>query len=168
MLAAAIGLHLGLAQRGAGPQLDPGAQLLAIAVVWHAEHLHVQDRGWPYRNSSTSRGYTFSPPRMTTSLMRPTMLQKPSASITARSPVCIQRAASITLRGALGVAPVAEHHAVAAGAELARRAARHDPALGVDDLDLDVRVDPPDGATRRSSGSSTELWKLTGLVSVMP
>ena len=30
--------------------------------------------GWVYRNSSISRGYTFSPPRITMSLIRPTML----------------------------------------------------------------------------------------------
>jgi hypothetical protein len=37
----------------------------------------------------------FSPPRITMSLMRPTMLQKPSSSITAMSPVCIQPALSM-------------------------------------------------------------------------
>src|SRR5260370_38713787 len=37
------------------------------------------------------------------------------------------------------VVPVALHHRIAAGAELAGRAARHRLALGVDDLDLEMR-----------------------------
>jgi hypothetical protein len=51
------------------------------------------------------------------------------------------------LRGRSRIVPVAEHHAVAARAELARRAARHDRAgLRVDDLHLDVRVHAADRA----------------------
>jgi hypothetical protein len=71
--------------------------------------------------------------------------------------VCIQPARSIASRGALLVVPIAEHHRIAARAEFARRAGRHDAALGVDDLDLDMRLDArPTVATRRSSGSSVE------------
>ena len=51
------------------------------------------------------------------------------------------------LGGALRVLPVAEHHGVAARAQLARLAARHGAAgVRVDDLDLDVRVHAADGA----------------------
>ena len=39
------------------------------------------------------------------------------------------------------VVPVAEHHRVAAGAQFARLAARHDAALVVDDLHLQMRLD---------------------------
>ena len=50
------------------------------------------------------------------------------------------------LAGGLLVVPVAEHHVVTPGAVLPRRAPGNDRArLRVDDLDLDVRVDPTDG-----------------------
>ena len=50
------------------------------------------------------------------------------------------------LGGAFGVVPVAQHHRVAPGLELAAGASGHDHAGGrVDDADLDVGVDPPDG-----------------------
>src|SRR4029434_8757087 len=50
------------------------------------------------------------------------------------------------LAGGLGVVPVAEHDHVPAGAQLARGVAGDDPpAVGVDDLDLDVRVNPAYG-----------------------
>ncbi len=49
------------------------------------------------------------------------------------------------LGGLLRLVPVAEHHRVAAGAQLARLAAgQRQPGLRVDDLDLDVRVHPAD------------------------
>ncbi|MDT4813635.1 hypothetical protein FQZ97_466250 [compost metagenome] len=47
--------------------------------------------------------------------------------------------------GGLGVVPVAQHHAVATGAEFADGAARDDPALGVDDLAFQVRLGAADG-----------------------
>ena len=51
------------------------------------------------------------------------------------------------LAGLLLVLPVAEHHRVAAGAELPRLAARQRVAADrVDDLDLQVRAHPADGA----------------------
>src|SRR5260370_24766390 len=50
------------------------------------------------------------------------------------------------LGGRLLGGPVAAHHAVAARQELARDAGRDDAALGIDDLDLEVRLDAPDGA----------------------
>jgi hypothetical protein len=62
------------------------------------------------------------------------------------------------LGGALRVAPVALHHRIAARAELAALAHRHDAAALVDDLDLQVRLHRPTVDTRLSSGSSVELW----------
>ena len=44
-----------------------------------------------------------------------------------------------------GIVPIAEHHRIAARAEFARRAARHDAAFGIDDLDLDMRLNAADG-----------------------
>ena len=59
--------------------------------------------------------------------------------------MCIQPSPSIALARRRVVVPVAEHHAVAAGALLAGVAAGHGLAGGrVDDLDLDVRVRAPD------------------------
>src|SRR5690242_13173557 len=49
------------------------------------------------------------------------------------------------LARALGLVPVAAHHAVAAGEEFPGRAARRHATLGVDDLYLHVRVHPTDG-----------------------
>jgi len=50
------------------------------------------------------------------------------------------------LGGLVRLVPVADHHRVAAGAQLARSAARHGAArLGVDDLHLEVRPDPAHG-----------------------
>ena len=47
--------------------------------------------------------------------------------------------------GLFRLVPIAEHDAVAAGAEFAAFAARHDAALEIDHLDLDMRMDAPDG-----------------------
>ena len=63
------------------------------------------------------------------------------------------------LGGLLRLVPVAEHHRVAAGAQLAGLAAgQRQPGLRVDDLDLDVRVHPADrghaaGRASRRPGS---------------
>ena len=55
--------------------------------------------------------------------------------------MCIQRAASIAAAGGLVVVPVAQHHAVAARAQLAALADPHHLAgLRDHDLDLHVRV----------------------------
>ena len=60
--------------------------------------------------------------------------------------MCIQRRWSIASAVALGIVPVALHHDVAAGEELARFAARHRASgFRVDDLDLDVRMHLADG-----------------------
>ena len=48
-------------------------------------------------------------------------------------------------RGLVLVVPIALHHRIAAGAEFAALADRHSRAVGVDDLDLDMRMDAADG-----------------------
>ena len=75
------------------------------------------------------------------SLMRPTILHVAVVVHRRRGRRCASSAsASIASRGALRVVPVAEHHGVAARAELARLAAADRGAgAGIDDLDLDVR-----------------------------
>ena len=52
------------------------------------------------------------------SLILPVMVRYPSSSITPRSPVCIQRAESITSFVFSGLIPVAQHDRVPAGAQL--------------------------------------------------
>src|SRR5262252_8762093 len=79
------------------------------------------------------------------SLMRPTMLQYPSASRVARSPVCIQPAPSITFAGLFVVVPIAEHDGIAARAKFAGLAARNDAAVGVHDLHFEMRLNAADG-----------------------
>ena len=46
--------------------------------------------------------------------------------------------------GLFALVPIAQHDAVAAGAEFAALAARHDAPLEIDDLDLDMRMNAPD------------------------
>ena len=82
--------------------------------------------------------------------------------------MCIQRAASIDLGRFVDVVPIAAHDGIAARAELARRAARHDAAVQIDDLHLDMRVDAADRGDAPLDRVVVQLWKLTGLVSVMP
>src|SRR5262249_36918853 len=48
------------------------------------------------------------------------------------------------LAGARLVVPIAAHHRIAPGQKLARHAGRDDPAVAVDDLDLEMRLDAPD------------------------
>jgi hypothetical protein len=45
---------------------------------------------------------------------------------------------------------------------------RRPAVVGVDDLDLDVRVNLADGGDPLVDGSSVPVWNDTGLVSVMP
>src|ERR1700761_9198437 len=47
--------------------------------------------------------------------------------------------------GLFRLVPIAEHDAVAAGAEFAPRTTRHHAPFEIDDLDLDMRVDAADG-----------------------
>ena len=49
------------------------------------------------------------------------------------------------LAGPLLIPPIAEHDQIAARQQFAGGAARHDAALGIDDLDLDMRQYPSDG-----------------------
>jgi hypothetical protein len=59
--------------------------------------------------------------------------------------VCIQPDASIASRVLFSSFPVAEHDEITARQQFASSAARDDPALGIDDLDLDMRQHPPHG-----------------------
>src|SRR3954453_19436675 len=120
-------------------------------------------------NSSTSRGLMFSPRRIPMPLLLPTMLRLAPARVEAlpaaeahvlapsddaavavlaypRQVARVHPAGGVDRLGSLlRVLPVAEHHGVAAGAELSGLATRHHQAcLRVDHLDLDVRHRPAD------------------------
>jgi hypothetical protein len=69
----------------------------------------------------------------------------------------------------LFVAPIPEHHGIAAREEFAFHAARHDLAVAASTIFTSrCGCTRPMVDTRSGTGSSTELWKLTGEVSVMP
>jgi hypothetical protein len=44
------------------------------------------------------------------------------------------------------IVPAAQHYRIAARTKFARSSARHDPAVSIDDLDLQTRVDAADRA----------------------
>lgn len=94
-----------------------------------------------------SRGYTFSPPRMNQVLAATDDLDV--AVVVHRGQVTrVHPPGRVDrLGGPLVVVPVAEHHRVAARAQLAGGAAGHHrvQVIGIEDLDLDVRVHPTHG-----------------------
>src|SRR5262249_660619 len=134
--------------RGAlpGPQLDPGADLLAVLGVGHADHLHVLDLGVAVEELldlarvdvlAAADDHVLDGPHAVAVAL----------GVEGGEVAGVHPAAGVDrLGGLLGVAPVPLHDRVAAGAELARRARRHDAAVGVDDLDLHMRVDAADAA----------------------
>src|SRR5450755_4473478 len=129
----------------AGARPDPGAELLAVAGVRYSENLNIQDL------------------RMTIE----EFLDFPGVEILAATDHHVLDAAddvAIALGidhgdvagvhpplrvehvgGLFPLIPIAQHDAVATGAQFAPLAARHDAALEIDDLDLDMRMNPPDG-----------------------
>ena len=126
-------------------QLDPRHQLLAVAVVGHADHLDVLDVGVGVEE-------LLDLPRVhVLAAADHHVLDPPDdvhvAVVGHHGEVAgVHPAVGVDGLGrALGVVPVAPHHGVAPGAELAGLAARQRLAgRRVGDADLDVRVDPPD------------------------
>ena len=124
---------------------DPGAELLAVAVVGDAEDLHVLDLRMAIEEFLD--------------LARIEVLAAADHHVLdAADDVAIalgvdhgevagvHPAVGVEhVGGLLRLVPIAQHHAVAAGAEFAALAARHDAALEIDDLDLDMRMDAADG-----------------------
>ena len=150
-------------------QLHPGADLLAELRVGDAEHLHVDDL-----RMAVEELLDLARIDVLAAADHHVLDAADDGAIAlvvdGREVAGVHPAGAVDrLRGALVVVPVAEHHRIAARAQLARRAGRHHAALGVDHLRLQMRMDAPDGGDaplhRRRPAP---VWKLTGLVSVMP
>ena len=136
---------VGVERVGAVAELDPGAQLLAVLLVGDADHLHVLDVGVGVEELLDLARVDVLP-------AADDHVLDPADDVAVAVLAHLGEVAGVHpavgvdgLGGLLGVVPVAEHHRVAAGAELAGLPAL-DGLAGdrVDDLDLDVGVDPPD------------------------
>ena len=103
------------------------------------------------------------------SLMRPMMDRYPASSITARSPVCIQRAASMTstVRSGISQYPsITLYPRVQNSPGCPRGTTR--PVSGSTTFTSTCGCTVPTVDTRRSRSSSGRVWVDTGEVSVMP
>src|SRR6516225_1472507 len=125
--------------------LDPGTQLLAVFDVGHADDLGVEDVGVGVEE-------LLDLPRVDVLPAPDDHVLDPAGDVDVPVGVHHGQVAGVhpaggvdRLGGLVRLVPVAEHHRVAAGAQLARLAARHgQPGVRVDQLDLEVRVDPAD------------------------
>src|SRR5205823_7326598 len=135
-----------LGDGGAWADLDPGHELLAVLDVGDADHLDVGHVGVGVEELLDLPGIDVLSTADDHVLDAADDVDV-AVGVHRGQVAGVHPAAAVDgLSGALGVVPVAHHHRVAPGAQLARRAGGHDPAgLGVDDLHLDVGVDPPDG-----------------------
>ncbi len=126
-------------------QHDPGAELLPHQRVGDAHHLHVGDLGMAVEEFldlaridvlAAADDHVLDPPDDVA-----VALLVDGADVAGVHPaVGVDR-----LGRPLRIVPVAEHHRIAAGAELARLPARDGAALRVDHLDLQVRLHAADG-----------------------
>src|ERR1700733_14117568 len=143
-LVAAELAHLLRGQRLAGAQSDPGTQLLAVAFVRHAEHLHILDLGVAIQELlDLARVHVLA--AADHHVLDAADDVAVAVSVHRGEVAGMHPAGRVDRLGcALLVVPVAEHHRIAAGAEFTWRATRHDAAFAVDDLDLHVRMHAPD------------------------
>src|SRR3954447_5801116 len=134
-------------QRGAAAGDDAGHQLLAVAGVGHAHDLDVGDVRVRHQELLDLARVDVLAAADDHVLDAPDDLQV-ALVVHLREVAGVHPARAVDrVGGLLGLFPVSEHDAVAARAELARLAAGDDrAALGVHDLDLDVRMHPPDGS----------------------
>ena len=137
-LALAEGADLLVGRGLAGMQLDPGADRLAEARVGHANHLHVQHLRMPVEE-------LLDLARIDVLAAADDHVLEAADDVDVALLVHRREVAGVHPAGLVDgllrlglVVPVALHHRVAAGAELACLAARHHAALGIDDLDLDM------------------------------
>ena len=120
-------------------ELDPGADRLAIARIGHADHLDVL-------HLRVAIEELFDLARIDVLAAANDHVLEAAHDVDVALLVHGREVAGTHPAGLVDrflrlglVVPVAFHHRVATRAELAGLAARHRPALGVDDLDLDVR-----------------------------
>src|SRR5437588_5914424 len=158
-LIAAEGADFFLGRADAGTQLDPGANLFAIAIVRHADHLDVLDL------RMTIEKFLDLARIDVLAAANDHVLDAPddvaiTLGVDGREVAGMHPARRIDgLAGALFVAPIAEHYAIAASEELARRSGRHDAAIQIDDLDFDMGLNAPNGrhaALQRVLGRALE------------
>src|SRR5689334_9951945 len=131
-------------QRLARAYAHPCAELLAIAIVGDAEHLHVLDLGMAIQELlDLARIEVLA---ATDHHVLDAADDVAIALLVDHGEVAGVHPAGLVehLGGLFALIPIAEHDAVATGAELATFAARHDLAVEVDDLDLDMRMNPSD------------------------
>ncbi len=143
-LATAELAHLILLQGGARAQLDPGAELFAIARVRHPKHLHVLhlrmaieeflDLAWIDVFATTNDHILDAPNDVT----------EPGLVEHGQIPGVHPARGINRLGRALRIVPVAQHHQIAARAQFSRRATWHDAAVRIHNLGLDMRMHPPD------------------------
>src|SRR6516225_4696824 len=143
-LIAAEGANFLFARAHARAQLDPGANLLAIAIVGDTDHLHVLDlRMAVEKFLDLARIDVFAAADdhvLDAADDVAIALGVDSGEVAGMHPARrIDR-----LAGARFVIPIAEHHGIAARQQLARRAGRHDAPLAIDDFHLDMRLNAPD------------------------
>src|SRR5215469_15167701 len=133
-------------QLAAGAQLHPRAELFAVLQVGHPDDLDVLDLRVGVQEFLDLAGIDVLTAADDHVLDPPDDVQV--AGLVHHGQVAgVHPAGGVDGLGRLGwLVPVAEHHRVATGAQLAMPAARHWPAgIRVDHLNLEVRMDPADG-----------------------
>ena len=144
-LRAAMGLDVGLGDLRAGLQHDPCTHHFAEGRVGHAEHLHLlHGRVREQELLDLSRVDVFAAADQ--HVLDPAHDVAVALGVERGEVAGVHPAVDHRFKRALLVAPVAVHHGIAAGAQFALLAHRHRVAQRVDQLDLEVRLHPSDGA----------------------
>src|SRR6266851_4935921 len=132
-------------QRLAGSRPDPCAELLAVTTVGDTEDLNIQDL-----RMTKQKFLDLARVEVLTAADHHVLDAADDVAITLgiddRDIAGVHPAAGIEHAGRLfGFVPIAQHDAVATGAQFAPFAARHDASLEIDNLDLDMGMNAPDG-----------------------
>src|SRR6266481_82696 len=132
-------------QRLAGSRPDPCAEFLAVTIVGDAEDLNIQDL-WMTKEKFLDLARV----EVLTAADHHVLDAADDVAVALRIDdgdiAGVHPATGIEHVGGLfGFVPIAQHDAVAAGAQFAPFAARHDASLEIDNLDLDMGMNAPDG-----------------------
>src|SRR5436190_13251376 len=138
-LSLAEGADLLGARRLAVAQANPGAELLAVARVGDADDLHILDL-----RVAVEELFDLARIDVLAAADHHVLDPADDVAIALRVDRCevagVHPAGRVNrLAGPLLIPPIAEHDQIAARQQFAGGAARHDAALGIDDLDLDMR-----------------------------
>src|SRR5580692_3122411 len=133
-----------LVEGGTGLRNDPGTEFLAIPCIRHAENLDIPDLGVPIQ-------ILFDFTRVDVLAAADDHVLDPADDAAISGVVDGSEVAGMHPPGGIDgfpgpclVIPVTEHHGISSRAELAGLSPRHDTAVAVDDLDLEVRLYPSD------------------------